>query len=92
MKTVTPDDVRAFLLQQYAADFARKGKVAAEVPDDFDLLREGIIDSLGILEMLEALETRFETAVSLEGVDNDQATRIGPLSRLVAESASKAAA
>jgi acyl carrier protein len=92
MKTVTEQGVRDFLLNLYRAPLARKGLKPQDVPEDFDLLRESVIDSLGILEMLEALEAEYGVPINFDGMDNDQATRVGPLARHVAETAGKVTA
>ncbi len=83
MTTTAATDVRAFLLEQYAEPLARHGVSAEQVSDGFDLLREGIIDSLGILDMVAAIEERFGMTIDFENMDAEQLTRVGALSRYV---------
>jgi acyl carrier protein len=59
----------------------------ADIPDDFDLLLSGVIDSFGILEMISAIEDEFRIRLDLALLDAEDITRIGPLTRYVAESA-----
>jgi acyl carrier protein len=58
-----------------------------EIPDDFDLLLSGVIDSFGILEMMSAIEDEFQIQLDLALLDAEDITRIGPLARYIAESA-----
>jgi acyl carrier protein len=60
-----------------------------EIPDDFDLLLSGVIDSFGILEMISAIEDEFRIQVDFALLDAEDITRIGPLARYVAESATR---
>ena len=54
MKPVTSNDIRQFLLVKYSGTIEALGLIPAELPDDFDLLLNGVIDSFGILEMISA--------------------------------------
>ncbi len=83
MTTTAAMDVRAFLLAQYAEPLAKHGVSTEQVSDGFDLLREGIIDSLGILDMVAALEERFGMTIDFENMEAEQLTRVGALSRYV---------
>jgi acyl carrier protein len=87
MKTVTADDVREFLLNRYREQITARGVNVAQVPDSYDLLTEGIIDSMGLLEMVGALEEHLGFEVDLESLDAGQLTLIGPFSRYVAQRA-----
>jgi acyl carrier protein len=60
-----------------------------EIPDDFDLLLNGVIDSFGILEMISAIEDEFQVQLDLALLDAEDITKIGPLARYVAESANR---
>ena len=60
-----------------------------EIPDDFDLLLSGVIDSFGILEMISAIEDEFQMQLDLALLDAEDITRIGPLARYIAESANR---
>ena len=86
MMPVKAEDIRDFIIEKY------KVAVSANVPpasiaDQFDLLSEGIVDSMGILELLSSIEDRFNIEVDLEELDTDLLTQIGPLSRYMAEHA-----
>lgn len=77
--------IRALLIEIYAQKLERRHVSAADIDDSYDLLREGIIDSLGILEMINALEERLGVTLSFESLDVNQLTQVGPLSRHIEE-------
>ena len=89
MKDVTPGDIRQFLLVKYSGTIKALGLIPAELPDDFDFLLSGVIDSFGILEMISAIEEEFGIQLDLEALDAEQITIIGPLSCYVAENAKR---
>jgi acyl carrier protein len=60
-----------------------------ELPDDFDFLLSGVIDSFGILEMISAIEQEFQIQVDLALLDAEDITRIGPLARYIATTANR---
>ena len=61
----------------------------ADVPDDFDFLLSGVIDSFGILEMITAIENEFQIQLDLSLLDAENITRIGPLTRYIASNANE---
>jgi acyl carrier protein len=89
MKDITPDNVREFLLTRYYKSIIAMQLSLTEVPDDFDLLLSGVIDSFGILEMISAIEDEFRIQLDLALLDAEDITRIGPLARYIAESANR---
>ena len=87
MKEITPESVRQFLLVKYLERIQSLGLTSAELPDDFDLLLSGVIDSFGILEMISTIEEEFQVELDLAALDAEQITIVGPLSRFVASNA-----
>jgi len=87
MKDVTPSDIRQFLLVKYSGTIKALGLTPADLPDDFDLLLSGVIDSFGILEMISTIEEEFQVELDLAALDAEQITIVGPLSRFVASNA-----
>lgn len=87
MKEITPESVRQFLLFKYLERIRSLGLASAELPDDFDLLLSGVIDSFGILEMISTLEEEFHIELDLDTLDAEEMTIVGPLSRFVASNA-----
>jgi FkbH-like protein len=85
MARVTAAEIRGLLLEMYGEKFKQRGISPAAIGDRYDLLREGIIDSLGILEMIAVLEERLGCPIELGDLDRDQLTEIGPFSRHLEE-------
>lgn len=83
MTAPTLDDVRSFILAGVAEGLAAKQLDPDALPDSFDLLVEGVIDSFGILELVVQIEERFGAELDFAEIDPDELTRIGPLSRYV---------
>lgn len=54
------------------------------VSDNFDMLAEGVIDSLGFLELIVELESRLGVEIDLSDMNPEQLARVGPLSRYIA--------
>jgi acyl carrier protein len=67
----------------YAEKFKSRHLAATDIGDDYDLLREGIIDSLGILEMITQLEEQFGGPIELADLDPENLMKIGPLSKYI---------
>jgi acyl carrier protein len=85
MNVINADQVRAFLLTRYERSIRDLGLDPAAVPEDFDFLLSGVIDSFGILEMISSIEDEFRLQLDMATLDAEQITILGPLSRYVAE-------
>ena len=79
------EQIRDFILMHYGPQLARSNVRLDAITDEFDLLTEGIIDSLGVIEMISAIEAQFRIEVDLEGLEAEELTVLGPLSRYIAE-------
>ena len=64
MSGTTEETVRAFLVDQIGESLRAVGLTSEDVTDDTDLLRAGIVDSLGVLELFSTVSDRF-------GIDGD---------------------
>ncbi len=78
MTEVSPAEVRSFLLQHLDDRLEAVGLSHQEVPDAFDLLATGTIDSMGLIELLGAIEDRFGVTADLGELDPDDIGLIGP--------------
>lgn len=88
MSATSVIDVRAFILGEFAEPLRALGMEPGDLPDDFDLLTSGVVDSLGIVSMVVAIEDRF--GVSLDELEASHLTNLGHLtSYVVAKSPSE---
>lgn len=83
MSEVSATDVRSFVLDGLAEPLGRLGMSVDQVPDDFDLLTSGLIDSFGVLELIAGVEERFGLEIDFERLDADGLTVIGTFARYV---------
>ncbi len=78
-------EVRALILS--VAGSALGGSRVEEPADDFDLRAGGLIDSLGFIELIAAIEDQLGIELDFDALDPEEITVLGPLSRLVHEQA-----
>jgi acyl carrier protein len=86
MTAVSCDQVREFI-KNFASDKLKDQDRALppDFSDETDLLLSGVIDSLGILELVTALGNLCGKEIDFESIDPDQITVVGPLCRFVSE-------
>jgi acyl carrier protein len=89
MAEIRSENVRTFLVGQYADQLRGKGFDPDILSDDFDFLLRGVIDSLGVLQMVAELEKKFQIELDMSRLDPEQLTVLGPLSQYVAEAAGR---
>ncbi|MBL8554530.1 MAG: hypothetical protein JNL41_09650 [Phenylobacterium sp.] len=85
MSAVTADDVRAVLAEFLNATHGDGAYSPADLADDCDLLLSGMIDSLGMLSLVETLQQRFGEELDFEELDPEDMTVVGPLASFVVE-------
>jgi acyl carrier protein len=83
MERTSAQTVREAILDRAAEELAAKGLTPSDVPDSFDLLLEGVIDSFGVVELIMMLEERFGIAFDFDELPADDLTKIGALSAYV---------
>src|SRR5437588_12408333 len=72
-------EVRTYLTGRYAGQLQAMGLKVEELPDGFDFLRQGLIDSTGMLELLGDIENHFGQSIDFEELDAEEMTILGPL-------------
>jgi acyl carrier protein len=60
-----------------------------QVTDDFDLMRKGIIDSIGLINLFGAIGDHFDIEVDFDDMDTEYLTVVGPVCHYIAEHAKK---
>lgn len=90
MRTLTPTDVRMFLKDHLGRKLEADGRGACEdLPEDCDLLLSGMIDSMGLLDLVAAIQEFAGREIDFEILDPEEMTIVGPLCRFVSEQVSK---
>ena len=84
MSNVSELEIRSFLVERLRSNLDGKGLQPENVNDSLDLVTEGIIDSLGLLELISAVEAEFELQVDFEQMNTEDLTVLGPFCRYVA--------
>ena len=90
MNAVTPDTVQDFLREYVAKSLRGQGReVPVDFPDNCDLLLSGYVDSLGLLELMTAIQDHFGREIDFDQLDAEQMTIVGPLRRFIADQLNK---
>ena len=84
MPQVTAETVRALILAECSEAIGALGLDTDALEDDFDLRMSGVIDSLGFLELVTALERDLGIALDLGDLPAEELTVLGPLAKAVA--------
>lgn len=85
MNKITPSDVHAFLKDYFTRKFRSDGRVSVEeLPEDCDLLLSGMIDSIGFLDLVAALERFAGRNIDFDMLDPEEMTIVGSLCKFVA--------
>jgi acyl carrier protein len=77
-------EVQDFILRRLGDPLHAKGLLSSPVPETFDLLLEGVIDSFGVVELVGTLEEQYGIEFDFDELEADEMTQIGPLSKYVA--------
>jgi acyl carrier protein len=84
MRATTVKDVRMFLESYLTEKLREQGRdMPVDLPDDCDLLLSGIIDSVGLLELIGAVQKFCDREIDFEGLDAESMTVLGPLCRYI---------
>jgi acyl carrier protein len=83
----TEEEVRSFLLERLEPRLLEAGIDVATLQDDTDLLADGVIDSLGVVELIAVVSDRYGIEDDWEDYDPDDLLVIGAFCRYVAEKA-----
>jgi acyl carrier protein len=90
MSAVTPSDVRVFLKDYLNREHGANGRgLCEDLPEDCDLLFSGMIDSIGLLNLISAIQEFTGHEIDFELLDPEEMTIVGPLCRFVSQQTSK---
>ena len=83
-------EVRTFLIGHLDEQLRAQGRsLPDEISDEYDLMLSGVIDSLGLLELVSALSEYCGKELDFEALDPEEMTIVGPLCRFVAAEAAR---
>src|SRR5688572_10787402 len=77
--------IHEFLLDSVAAGLRRARLGPAPVPADLDLIDSGVIDSLGFIELIAAIERRFSITLDFGNRSPSVCTRLNVLADCIEE-------
>jgi acyl carrier protein len=80
----TAAEVKAMIVALLEPSLAAGGRTAPAVTDQTDLRAEGLIDSLGFVQLLAGLEQKLGGPVDIADLDPDRLTNLGALSAHIA--------
>ena len=90
MSDLTYADVRVFLKDYLSRKLEPSGLGACDdLPEDCDLLLSGVIDSMGLLDLIVAIQEFAGREIDFEALDPEEMTTVGPLCKFVSEQISK---
>ena len=79
-KKVTSDDIKTFIISYLADSLGESGRaLETDLAEDYDLLLEGAVDSLGMLTLTAEVEKHFDYEIDFEEIDPEEMTIVGPL-------------
>ena len=87
MSLINVEEIRTYILKYLSESFTAKDLDGVQIDDDFDFLEAGVIDSIGVIEMIAAIEKHFQITVDFEEMDPEEFTILGCFCRYIAESA-----
>jgi acyl carrier protein len=86
VNSATPENVRVFVADFLNRKLKDRGRgPLSDLPDDFDMLLSGALDSLAFVEMMMAAGEHFVGEIDFESLDPEKMTVLGPLCVFVSE-------
>jgi acyl carrier protein len=74
--------IKRFIVAEFVPDVS-----PGDIDDDYDLLANGVIDSLGLLRVVDWLAQRFDVAVDDVEISEEQFTSVAAMCRFVDQNA-----
>jgi acyl carrier protein len=76
-------EIRAYVLEQVRERLDAAGLDSSDVRDDTDLLADGVLDSLEVLELMAVVGDRYGIEGDWEDYDPEEILLVGPFCRYV---------
>lgn len=78
---MTHEELREFVVRELETKLRLLGFTKDDVTLDLDLFAAGLIDSMGLIELISAIEDRFGVGVKLDDVDPEEIYSVAGLAR-----------
>jgi acyl carrier protein len=86
VNSATPDNVRVFIAGFLNHKLKGRGqRPLSDIPDDYDVLLSGVLDSLSFVEMMMAAGEHFVGEIDFDSLDPEKMTIVGPLCAFLSE-------
>jgi acyl carrier protein len=69
MSVISAEQIRTVILSRLQSSIAAAGLQPDQLRDDLDLLTEGLIDSMGIVDLVSALEKALGVTIDFAELD-----------------------
>lgn len=76
---MTETELRPFLMEQLLPRLQLLGIEPSTLQDEHDLYASGILDSLGLIILIQAVEKKFGESILLDDVSPDEVFTVGGL-------------
>ena len=80
------EHVKSLIASILESRLLAQGITSTNLQDDLDLRAEGLVDSLGFVQLIAELETRLGGRIDLTDLDPEDLTNVGALARHIAGS------
>jgi acyl carrier protein len=84
MSEIAVERVKSLIAALLEPRLQAHGMVSTALADDFDLRDEGVVDSLGFVQLISELEARLGDQIDLADLDPEHLTQVGALARHIA--------
>jgi acyl carrier protein len=89
MSALRAEEVRHFIMSYLANSFNENNTLERNITDDLDIMKWGIIDSIGLIQLLSAIEEHFNIEIDFSDMHTDDLTVIGPMCKYIEKWAEK---
>jgi len=79
-----PASIKLLIASILSRTLGARGMSTTDLQDDLDLRAQGLVDSLGFMQLIAALEARLERPIDLAELDPDHLTKVGSLAQHIA--------
>lgn len=79
----TVAEVKAFVIERLQKKLSARG--VAGLDDELSLIDSGLVDSFGLLDLVQAAEKKFQVEIDVSSVDIDVISKFGGFAKIIAD-------